>query len=104
MPWACPLRAAQSDDGSDCYSLRAETGCADGRVRCLLPCLGHVLVHFRGDVGAHRETLLLEEAHHGRRDEIVEPHDRVGIVAEVLMGEIGHFLVFDGSAVVCSMT
>ena len=94
MPPSC----AQSDDGSGsgCYSLREETGCAEGEFDVCFH--AWATFSFTSEAMSARtgRPCCSRNAHHGRRDEIVEPDDRVGIVAEVLMGEIGHFLVFEG--------
>ena len=55
------------------------------------------------DILAGRQAFLLKEPHHCRGNQVVEPHDRTGVVLVVLQREIRGFLIAEDSAVVCSM-
>ena len=57
------------------------------------PGLRHVLVHFVEYVRTSRQPFLLEESHYRRWDYAVQPDKGLGVIAEVLAREIGHFAV-----------
>ena len=63
---------------------------------CLPPGLLYVLVYPGDDVLAGRKPLLLQESDHCRRDEVVEAHDRIGVVPIMLAGKVRDFLVAQG--------